>query len=463
MISMHWSVRPAILAGASLCVSNRPQKRSKLVVLCAVLVVMLCGAGSIASAQTAYFSGAQTTVGSGFSLPDSVAVDGSGNVYVADAGNNAVKEILAAGGYTTINALGSGFSKPNGVAVDGSGNVYVADAGNNAVKEILAAGGYTTVNTLGSGFASPTGVAVDGNGNVFVADADNNAVKEILAAGGYTTVNTLGSGFSLPFDVAVDGSGNVFVADYGNTAVKEILAAGGYTTVNTLGSGFSYPGGVTVDGSGNVFVADSGSSSVKEIAKAGANFGPVNVGSTGSNFITLLFTFDAAGTLGSTPYNVLTQGAPNLDFNAAATQPSTVCVTGHTYNLGDTCTVNLTFKPTAPGTRYGAAELLGSAGNLLATGYAQGTGVGPQVTFANTTSGVYLPGTQSTLGSGFYPEGVAVDGSGNVFVADYGNGALKEIVAAGGYATIKTLGNGIWNPIAVAVDGSGNLFVADFY
>ena len=87
------------------------------------------------------------------------------------------------------------------MAVDGSGNVFVADSGNNAVKEILAAGGYTTVNTLGGGFSSPRGVAVDGSGNVFVADTGNNAVKEIPAscvAGQYTTVNTLGSGFSIP-------------------------------------------------------------------------------------------------------------------------------------------------------------------------------------------------------------------------------------------------------------------------
>ena len=82
-----------------------------------------------------------------------MAVDGSGNVFVADTGNNAVKEILAAGGYTTVNTLGSGFNRgPDGVAVDGSGNVFVADSGNSAVKEILAAGGYTTVKTLGSGF-----------------------------------------------------------------------------------------------------------------------------------------------------------------------------------------------------------------------------------------------------------------------------------------------------------------------
>lgn len=92
-----------------------------------------------------------------------------------------MKEILAAGGYVTVNTLGSGFNTPNGVAIDGNDNVFVADTYNNSVKEIIAAGGYTTVNTLADGFFLPTAVAVDGNGDVFVADTFNNAVKEIQA------------------------------------------------------------------------------------------------------------------------------------------------------------------------------------------------------------------------------------------------------------------------------------------
>src|SRR5258705_8317278 len=126
-----------------------------------------------AEAQTAHFSWAMSTLGSGFSLPQGVAVDASGNLFIADNGNNSVKEIVAAGGYTTINTLGIGFSSPVGIAVDASGNVFVADTGNNAVKKILVADG--TVITLGIGFFSPSGVAVDASGNVFVADSANNA------------------------------------------------------------------------------------------------------------------------------------------------------------------------------------------------------------------------------------------------------------------------------------------------
>jgi len=234
--------------------------------------------------QTAFLPGTQSTLASGsFTSPNGVAVDASENVFIADSSKTAVNEIVAAGGYTTVNTLGSGFSQPAGVAVDGSGNLFVADSGNGAVKEILAVGGYTTVTTLGTGFGQPAGVALDGGGNVFVADAGNNAVYEILAAGGYTTVNTLGSGFKSPSGVAVDGSGNVFVADSGNSAVKEILAVGDYTTINTLGSGFAKPVGVAVDGSGSVYVTDAAGNAVFEISAAG---GYTNVSTLGSGFKT---------------------------------------------------------------------------------------------------------------------------------------------------------------------------------
>jgi sugar lactone lactonase YvrE len=212
-------------------------------------------------AQMVQFSYAQISLNGSFIAPAGVAVDGSGNVFVADSLHSAIYEIPS--GCTTsgcVKELGSGFSQPDGVAVDGSGNVFVSDYGNNAVKEILAADGYATFKTLG-GIGYPKGIAVDGAGNVFVANANNGYVYEILAVGGYTTVNTLG-GFNTPNGVAVDGAGNVYVNDV-TGAVYEILAAGGYTTVNTLvGNGY---GGIAVDGRGDVFIANAGDSAVVEI------------------------------------------------------------------------------------------------------------------------------------------------------------------------------------------------------
>ena len=202
-----------------------------------------------------------TSLGSGFSAPQGLTVDAAGNVFVADASNNAVKKIATDG--TTVTVLGSGFSSPQGVAVDAAGNVYVADANNNAVKKIATDG--TTVTVLGSGFTNPKGIAVDAAGNVYVADYGNNAVKKISSDG--TTVTVLGSGFSAPAGLAIDAIGNIYVADYGNNAVKKIAPDG--ITVTTLGSGFNHPRGIAVDAVGNVFVADYDNMDVKRIAPNG--------------------------------------------------------------------------------------------------------------------------------------------------------------------------------------------------
>ena len=235
-----------------------------------------------------------STLGSAFSNPTHLAVDGNGNVYVGDTANNQVKEILAAGGFTTVNILGSGFSQPHGVAVDGSGNVYVADSGNNAVKEMVAVNGSIpasnpTINTLGSGFNFPEGVAIDGNGNVFVADSGNNAVKEIVVTDGTNpTINTLGGGFNNPTDVELDGSGNLYIADNGNNVVKEILAVKGSIpasnpTIEILGGTFAFPGSVALDASDNVYVAATLPGAIQVIPAGCASSSCVS--SLGSGFV----------------------------------------------------------------------------------------------------------------------------------------------------------------------------------
>jgi hypothetical protein len=102
------------------------------------------------------------------------------------------------------------------VAVDAAGDVFVADYGNSAVKEVLPGG---TIKTIGSGLSSPRGVAVDELGDVFIGDTSNSAVKELLPGG---TIKTDGSGFKFPYGVAVDAAGDVFVGDTGNSRVVEL-------------------------------------------------------------------------------------------------------------------------------------------------------------------------------------------------------------------------------------------------
>jgi sugar lactone lactonase YvrE len=479
---------------------NSPFAFSHSLALIAISVIAMTAG---ARAQTASFSDAITTVGNSFDDPYGVAVDSSGNVYVADWGDNAVYEMPAGcASFRCVTALGGGFSAPWGVAVDAFGDVYVADTLNNEVK-VMPPGcsSSSCVNTVGGGFSSPSGVALDGGGNIYVTDSSNHAVKVmppgcsssgcVAALGGgfsfvtgvavdssdnvyvvdsgngavkemphaclsSSCVTTLGGGFSLPEGVAVDGSGNVYVADTYNNAVKEMPAGcSSSSCVTDLAGYFYHPFGVAVDGSGNVYVANSNNDSVNEIMTRAVNFFTVPVGNL-SVSMTLTFTFNSAGSLsGTTPYQVLTQGAKNLDFNAAATQESNACDGITAYTAGETCTVNATFTPTKPGPRYGAVELLNAGGGTVATANVFGTGQGPQVVFS--------PAAQSTLGGGFSdPYGVAVDGSGNIYVANAGNGTVEEMPpACASSACVTSLGGGFGAPLGIAVDGSGNIYVAD--
>ena len=202
--------------------------------------------------------GAQSGVGSGFTSPAGAAVDGAGNVFVADPGVPAVYKITPGGTQTTV---GSAFGKPVGLAVDGAGNVYVADSGAAAVYAITPAG---TQATVGSGFGKPDAVAVDGAGNVYVADGGKAAVYEITPGGTQTTV---GSGFSAPAGVAVDAAGDVYVADSSAPGVYEIAAGGARTTV---GGGFSQPEGVALDAAGDAYVVDQGTNTIYKITPGGA-------------------------------------------------------------------------------------------------------------------------------------------------------------------------------------------------
>jgi sugar lactone lactonase YvrE len=185
------------------------------------------------------------------------------------------------------------------------------------------------------------------------------------------------------------------------------------------------------------------------------NFGSVNVGSTGSTPISISFTFDAAETLGS--MTVVTQGATGLDFADAGTG---TCKAGTDYAAGDTCTVKVIFRPRFSGARYGAAELLDGSGKVLAIGYLQGTGVGPRMSFQ--------PGSQSVIANLAHnglseAQWVAVDSGDNVYIVDYDNNrVLKETPSAGGYSQSVIPISGSVYPLGIAVDGSGDLYIDDY-
>jgi sugar lactone lactonase YvrE len=190
-------------------------------------------------------------------------------------------------------------------------------------------------------------------------------------------------------------------------------------------------------------------------AKAQTNFGSINVGASATATATL--TIPEAATLGSV--SVVSQGATGLDFTNAGGDS---CAAGTVYAAGQTCTVQVSFKPAFAGPRYGAILLLDGSGNLVASSLLVGTGTGPQIAFG--------PGTASAIdlmvnGIAFKnPFGLAVDGKGDLFIADNDNARVVEIPAGNGAPiAIDPMigGSGFSHPGGVAVDGAGNVYISD--
>ena len=410
-----------------------------------------------------------------------LAFDSAGDLWVADESAGAVKEIVAVGGVIpaspTVNVIASGVNSPFSLAFDSAGNLWVATQQSGVyIQEFVAVAGVVPVNptmrVVGSGFFEPTGVAVDASGNVYVADSQNHEVKEMVGVAppaastppASPTINVLASGFGFLNGVAVDASGDVWAAD-AYQGLYEILAVGGSIPASpailhlpSLGCALCEDDegmyNVTIDAHGNVYYTQGDPSGlVNEITPAG-NFGQVPVGTT-SGSGTMLFGFLASTKIDAPA--VYTQGITGLDFAAAS---GGTCNTTTTYTAGQSCTVNVTFKPLAPGARMGVVELT-SGGNLLATAHLYGTGVGPEIVFS--------PGLQSTLpgptyASSFnYQFNIAVDAGENVYVPDTGNSVVAKIPWNGAnYGTpIQLPFTGLERPEAVAVDGAGNVFVAD--
>lgn len=252
-----------------------------------------------------------------FHLPNNVAVDQFGNVFVADTANSVIRKITPTGVVSTLAGLahnhgsadGQGrnarFWAPFGVAVDAAGNVYVADTANNTIRKITPDGLVTTLAGLAghpgsddgtnstARFRNPWSVAVDSSGAVFVADMSNDTIRRISPEGvvhtiagqagmtGYADGWGNDARFNHPFGVAVDGSGDVYVSDTANDVIRRIAPGHIVTTLaglagtpgNADGSGgnarFWNPEGLTVDSSGNIYVADTGNNVIRKITPMG--------------------------------------------------------------------------------------------------------------------------------------------------------------------------------------------------
>ena len=289
--------------------------------------------GRVTLAGTAGTAGHADGTGSAasFHSPADIALDSAGNAYVADTANNTIRKVTAAGVVTTLagqagvsgsnDGTGSAlFNHPAGVAVDSSGNVYVADTNNNTIRIVTSAGVVITLagqvgitgstDGVGSGatFNGPSGVAIDSAGNLYVSDTLNHTIRMLApsnlsnvvgavpppptlvttiagTAGAPGALDGTGSAarFDKPLGLVLDSSGDLFIADSNNSTIRKlVLSNSKVTTVagqaGVTGSAdgangqatFQFPCGVAIDAAGNLYVADTDNHTLREIATSGA-------------------------------------------------------------------------------------------------------------------------------------------------------------------------------------------------
>ncbi len=522
--------------------------------------------------------------------PASSLLDSAGNLYIADSGNHVVRKVAAStgvittiagngtGGYSGDNgpATGAQLSYPAGIALDGQGNLYIADSENSVVRKVAAATG--VISTVagngtpgygGDGGAAtgaeldfPAAVALDGAGNLYIADTYNYVIRKVNASGG--AISTVagnhqwgydGDGGAAtaaqlrdPWGLALDSAGDLYIADTANQVVRKVTAATGVISTfagNGYGAGAIYGGysgdggpaasaelsepfGVALDSAGNLYIADTYNQVIREVAATtgiittvaggappcyslSGDGGPagsatlcypqnVLVDQTGNLYITSpswnrvrLATAPGAVPTATAPGAVPTATAATPTFSAGAgsyASPQTVTIADSTPGAA----IYVTLDGSAPTTAsQGYKGPIDVSGNVTIRAVAVGPGytssaaaaaaytiTSPPTAVIRTVAGTGVsgfsgsggPATSAQVGS---IAGVAADGAGNVYFADTANNVVWEVAAKTGIASVVA-GNGtpgysgdggaatsamLNGPNSVAVDGSGNLYIAD--
>lgn len=414
--------------------------------------------------------GAATSAG--LTFPTSVAIDSIGNLYIADEYNLRIRKVSASGVISTVagnglvGASGDGgaatsarLDSPRSVAVDSVGNLYIADSGNGRIRKVSASGVISTVagggsggNSSGDGGAAtsanlirPSGVAVDNADNLYIADPEGRSIRKVSTSGVISTVvggvnDAAGNPTFLlyPFGVTVDTAGNIFIADPQDRHIRKMSASRIFSTVagNGITGGFGgdgeaatraslrFPKGVVADGVGNFYIADTENHRIRKVSASGVISTVAGNGEAG-------FSGDGGAATSarvSNPIGVAIDSAGNL---------------------------------------YIADELNHRVRKVSTSGVIS-------TVAGNGSSGFSGDGQPAISASLFYPRGVALDLAGNLYIADSLNDRIRKVNTSGVISTVAGNGFPLFNgdgqpatsasldgPQSVALDRTGNLYIAD--
>lgn len=462
-------------------------------------------------------------VGASLNFPSALKLDNAGNLYIADSNNNAIRKVnLSTNIITTVAGTGAGFNSgsglgdggvatmaqlnlPNGVALDNAGNLYIADTLNNLIRKVAV--GTNIISTFAgpAGLNNPWGLAFDANQNLIFADDANNRLAKIASGGG--TISTIAgngtAGYSGdggpataaalngPLLVAIDNAGNIFTNEYYNFAVRQINGSTGVISTiagnGTAGDGgpatsafLASPAQTATDGLGDLFIPDL--TRVRKVDTAGvitAVAGSTKPGFGGDNGPGTAALLGAAG-------GVATDGAGNVyiaDVTNNRIRKLTVS-TGVITTIGGNGMAAFSGDG-GPATSASFNQPLGVAVDAQGNVYVADTynhrvrkiaaGSMTVTTIAgNGQQGFSGDGGTGTGASLSYPESVALDSTGDLYIADTYNSRIRKLVLSSGVITTfaGTLsgfsGDGatataaaLSYPSGVAVDTSGNVYIAD--
>jgi hypothetical protein len=477
-------------------------------------------------------------------LPAGVGVDSAGNIFIADYSNHRVRKVTAATGIITT-AAGTGSAgflgenelattarlySPVGISVNAAGDVFIADSNTHRVRKLIASTG-KIVTVAGSANAThggdsgqgpaaqlwePSGVAVDQSGNIYIADQNNHRVRKVATPTPTTEITTLaGNGtagydgdggqapaarLNFPVGVAIDAAGNVYTADYSNHRIRRVAPTTGLitTAAGNGQAGFAGEGGpatgarlynptdVAVDSAGNLYIADRFNHRIRKVTVATGVISTVagngTAGSSGDGAI-------ATAAQLNQPFGVAVDAAGNIyiadrgnhkirKVTVATGIISTIAGTGTAGYLGDgtpATTANIN-DPTDVAVDLSGNVFIADYGNHRVRKVASSTGVITTLA-GNGTAGLLGEGVLATTCRLYFPAGVAVDTAGNVYIADMSNDRVRKVtVATGILNTVAGSGNGmfggdggsgpaaqLYQPIGIAVDPAGNLYIGDEY